>query len=105
MKTELINKNINQYFGDIIYYSTPTYTKKYKILIIIGFDFVEKKSKLCSIILLENENIETFYTIFKFLSNNYKFAPKYITIDFSKALHNGIKKVYSKTIILICFEI
>lgn len=69
------------------YYSTPTYTKKYKTLIIIGFDLEENKPKLVSIILLENENIETFYTIFKFLNNNYKFIPKFVTIDFSKALY------------------
>lgn len=66
MKKELKNKKINQYFVDITFYSTSTYNKKYKIFIIIGFDYSQNKSKLAAIILLENENIQTFFTLFKF---------------------------------------
>lgn len=60
MKENLKNQNITQFFVDVTFYSKPTYTKKYKILIIIGFDIEENKSKLVAIILLENENLETF---------------------------------------------
>ena len=66
MKKELTHKNINQYFSDITYYSTPTYTKKYKLFIIIGFDYAENKSILAAIILLENENVETFSQFLNF---------------------------------------
>ena len=41
MKNVLCNKNIKQYFVDITYYSTPSYTKKYKIFIIIGFNILD----------------------------------------------------------------
>jgi len=43
MKNVLYNKNIKQYVVDITYYSTPSYTKKYKIFIIKGFDILDNK--------------------------------------------------------------
>ena len=65
MKTNFNNDNIIQFFSDATYYVTPTVTKKYKIFTILGFDIKEVKTKLCCIALIQNENYETFGSIFK----------------------------------------
>ena len=39
----LNNENVLQYFTDVTYYSTPTATKTYKILSLLGFDILNKK--------------------------------------------------------------
>ena len=44
-----------------------------------------------------------FILFLKFYQININLFPKDITIDFSKALHNAIKQVYPKSIILTCY--
>lgn len=43
-------------------------------------------------ILIQNENVETFCKIFSYLYNNYNFAPQIIDIDCSNAEIISIKK-------------
>jgi len=50
-----------------------------------------------------NENIETFITLFDYLKNRYKFNPKYITTDFSKAEILAYKSIFIENIIIPCF--
>ena len=47
MIENLTNNNIIQYFTDVTYYVTPTASKKYKILSVLGFDIIDKKTKVC----------------------------------------------------------
>ena len=58
------NNSILQFFTDITYYATPTVSKKYKIFSIFGFDTKERKTQLCVLALISNENHETLGAIF-----------------------------------------
>ena len=58
------NNSILQFFTDVTYYATPTVSKKYKIFSILGFDTKERKTQLCVLALISNENHETFGAIF-----------------------------------------
>ena len=103
MKQNLNNNNIYQYFADVTYYATPTVCKTYKIFTILGFNIREKRTNLCALALISNENYETFNEIFKFLYNQYNFLPKFITIDFNKACFKAVLKLFPKTIIIPCY--
>ena len=45
--------------------------------------------------MIQNENIETFYTVLEHLKNRYNFNLKNITIDFSKAEYGAFKKIFN----------
>ena len=70
MKENIKNQKNIQYFLDVIYYVTPPNNKKYRILIIISFNSELFRTLLCNIIIISNENKETFYTIFDYLKKN-----------------------------------
>ena len=62
MKNNLI-KNTNshsQFFADCTYNVIPCPNKNYKLFILIAFNTIENKTELYSIILISNENVETF---------------------------------------------
>ena len=103
MKNNLSDNNIFQYFSDVTYYVTPTSTKTFKIFSILGFNLNEKKTKLCTIALITNENYETFLEIFKYLKSNHNFNPKFITIDFNKACFKAIFKLFKNINIIPCY--
>ena len=76
MKNNLSNKNIEQTFVDCTYYAIPNNNNNYKLLIIMGYDKTDKRSKLLLISLIVNENIETFSVIFNYIKTHYQFKPK-----------------------------
>ena len=51
-------------------------------------------------VLIENENSETFITILAHLKNKYNFNPQKIGIDFRKAEYKAIKKIFSNIAII-----
>ena len=95
MKNTLLNSaKFNQWFMDCTYYAIPRKNNQYKLLFIIGFNNQEKKSYLGSIVLIKNENIETFACIFNYLKTNYNFAPISINVDCYMAEIISIKKLF-----------
>ena len=77
MKNNLQNKiQIKQWFIDATYYAIPRKNNSFKLLIIAGFNIVENKTILGAIILIQNENVETFTQIFKTLNIKYNFQPE-----------------------------
>ena len=68
----------------------PTVSEKFKIFSILGFDTKERKTLLCVLALISNENHETFGAIFLHLKKAFGFNPKYITSDFNKACISAI---------------
>ncbi len=55
---------------------------------------MKKKSELCSLALISNENVETFNNIYQYLYKKYKFQPTKIKIDCQKAHIISIQKIY-----------
>lgn len=84
------NNSILQFFIDVTYYATPTVSKKFRIFSILGFDTKERKTLLCVLALISNENHETFGAIFLHLKKSFGFNPKYIASDFNKACISAI---------------
>ena len=97
------NNSILQFFTDVTYYATPTVSKKYKIFSILGFDTKERKTQLCVLALISNENHETFGAIFLHLKKSYNFHPKYITSDFNKACISAINRIFPDAIFIPCY--
>ena len=94
MIANLENTYIIQYFTDVTYYVIPSVSKKYKIFSLLGFDVKEKKTKLCTLALIQNENYETFGALFLHLKNTFDFSPKYITSEFNKGLIKAINRIF-----------
>ena len=97
------NCNILQYFSDVTYYATPTVSKKYKIWTLLGFDVKERKTKLCTMALIQNELFETFASIFLELKNHFNYSPHYITSDFNKAMIKAIKFCFPEAVFIPCY--
>ena len=53
--------------------------------------------------LLQNENIETFTSIFNYLESKYNFNPKSINIDCSSSEIIAIKKKFPHCKIILCY--
>ena len=104
MKKTLGNSNlINQWFMDCTYYAIPRNNNSYKLLLIIAFNKNKKQTYLGAIILLQNENVETFSSIFNYLESKYNFNPKCINIDCSSSEIIAIKKKYPHCKIILCY--
>ena len=104
MKNNLQNKiQIKQWFIDATYYAIPRKNNSFKLLIIAGFNIVENKTILGAIILIQNENVETFTQIFKTLNIKYNFQPETINVDCNSAEVISIKKIFTNTTIIICY--
>ena len=58
MKEYLKNKNNILFFMDCTYYAIPVNNNNFKLLLILAFNKNENKTKLCSISLIKNENID-----------------------------------------------
>ena len=104
MKKNLSNsEDINQWFMDTTYYAIPRRNNSYKLLLILGFNIKENLTIIGSIILIKNENIETFSKIFEYLITKYRFSPKIINVDCNKAQIIAIKKYFKESKIIICY--
>ena len=86
MESNLISEDNTQYFADCTYYAIAPNKNKYKLFLILAFNKKKQKSVLCNILIICNENKETFITVFNFLKNKYNFSPKIITSDYQKHL-------------------
>ena len=104
MKVNLSDKiNIKQWFVDYTHYAIPRKNNSFKLFLIIGFNIKENKSVLGSIILIKNENEETFSSIFKYLNSQYSFYPEIINCDCYIAEIKAIKKTFNDSHIIICY--
>ena len=104
MKINLGNKNdIEQWFMDATHYAIPRKNNDFKLILIIGYNNKENKTCLGAIILIQNENVETFCKIFSYLYTNYNFDPQIINIDCNNAEIISIKKNFINAKIVICF--
>ena len=103
MESNLINANNIQYFEEVKYYCVPPNNKHYRLFVLMSFNKAKFKITLWNLSLISNEDFETFYTILEYLKNKYKFNPKNITLDFSKAEYNAFKIIFRDITIIPCF--
>ena len=105
MEQNLIkNNNIHShFFADCTYNVIPSQNKNFKLYILIAFNNDKQKTELCSIILISNENVETFDTIYQYLYSKYKFQPTKLTVDCQKSHIISIQKIYPNCYIIICY--
>ena len=80
-----------------IYYAKPRKNNSFKILVLSGYNIVDNKTILESIILIQNENIEIFSKIFQTLTIKYNFHPDIIFVDCNSAEVIAIKKIFNNT--------
>ena len=97
------NNQITQYFMDCTYKAVPPSTPKFKLMIISAYDNQKKKTVICSFILLHKEDEITFTSIFKYLKENYSFAPSNFMCDFNKSQIKAIQTIFPETKIHCCF--
>lgn len=64
--------------------------------ILLAFNKKVNKTLICNICLIKNENYETYKTILLYLKLNYKFNPKVMTVDFSKAAYYPVFSILYK---------
>ena len=88
---------------DCTYKCVPSNTFKFKLMVLSGYDFNNKKTDLCCFILLMNEKEFTFKNIFKILLNKYIFKPKNIMCDFRISQIKACKNIFPQTNIHCCF--
>ena len=103
MLDNLKSNKILQYFFDCTYKAVPPSKPKFKLLVLNGFDYEDKKTKLCTFILINKEDESTFDNIFIYLKEKYSFRPPNIMCDFSLAQINSVKKIFSDCKIHCCF--
>ena len=95
MEENIKSPENTQYFSDVTYYCVPLNNKKHKLFTTLAFNKRKYHTVLCNLSMIQNENIETFYTVLEHLKNRYNFNPKNITIDFSKAEYGAYKKIFN----------
>lgn len=106
MFENLNNMYITQYFLDFTYKIIPHKYKPYRLMTLKGFDTNTKNTKLCCLIAIKYEDEKSIYYAIKYLTEFYKFKPKIINIDYSKALYNSIykQKLFNNECLVIrCF--
>ena len=103
MINNIKNKNIQQFFTDITYHCIPPTIRKYKLIVVSGFNLKEKRVYICSYGLLLDEKYETINLYFSTLKDIYKFSPKIINIDFSRSLSKALRNNFSECLIIKCF--
>ncbi len=77
------DKDIQNFFIKVNY-------KIFPLLTITGLNNINNNSYLSCLILFKYENTETFTKIFKYLSDNYKFNPKIVNIDYCVDLYKAL---------------
>ena len=103
MLKNLLNSNIEQYFGDATYHCIPPTIRKYKLYVISGFNLKDKKTHICLYALLPDEKFITYDKLFSILKNEYKFNPKIFTIDFCRSCTKAINTNYPQCLIIKCY--
>ena len=85
MLKNLNNTNIVQYFMDSAYKIVPNVGEYKTLITLLGYNIVLNSFVQCCYALIKEETKEAYSKFLYLLKINYGFAPKYITIDFSKA--------------------
>ena len=68
MECNINSINNTQYFADVTYYCVPPNNKKFKLFTLLAFNKEKYHTTLCNLSMISNENTETFYTLFDYLS-------------------------------------
>lgn len=100
---QLSNNNIDQFFMDYTYKVLPPNIYRFKLIVICGIDLIKNKTVLCSLILLRNENEDTFNNIFGYLAAKYSFKSRRFMYDFNIAQIKSIKSEFPDCFIHTCF--
>ena len=106
MYNELNNKDNRQFFIDVTYKIIPYKYHPYKLLTIKAFNNQSKNTKLCALVALKFEDVNSFYYTLKYLKEFFKFKPEIINIDFSLSLYKAIKlsDLFGKEVkVILCF--
>ena len=103
MIKNLLNLNIQQYFGDTTYHCIPPTIRKFKLFVISGFNLKDKITHICLYSLIPDEKYETFNKLFSVLKNSYKFYPKIFTTDFSNSLTKALNDNFPDCNLIKCY--
>ena len=90
MEKKVTEDSIDDFFIDLTYKIIPKKQKRYKLMTVTGLDKLNNNSYICFLILLCYEDQISFERLFKYLKENYGFTPKYVHLDYSKALRNAL---------------
>ena len=93
----------SQFFADCTYNVVPYINKNFKLYVLNAFNTIENKTELCALILISNENIETYVNIYEYLINKYKFNPTKLTVDCQKSHILAILKLFPNCCLIICY--
>ena len=106
MRNLLNDINVSNYFMDFTYQIIPKKQKPYKLMTLTCVNNKDNISNICSLICLVYEDYMSIYYALKYLHDIYKFNPKFMHIDYSKAERKALvqKNLFdSPPIIISCF--
>ena len=105
MKDNLIKNNIiySQFFADFKYNVIPSKIKNFKLYVLIAYNNEKHKTQICALVLISNENIETYDAIYQYLYNKYNFQPTKMAVDCQKAHIISIQKIFPNCYIIVCY--
>ena len=66
MKANIKNCNIQQFFTDITYHWIPSTVRRYKLIVVSGFNLKEKMIHICAYGFLPDEKFATISKFFLF---------------------------------------
>ena len=85
MRDLIDNEHVDNFFMDITYQIIPKNRKPYKLLTLSCINSETNTANICCLIGLIYEDYLSIFYCLKYLHDIYKFDPKYIHIDYSKA--------------------
>lgn len=100
-----MGKNLNgniKYFGDCTYYCAFPQCHGKKLFIIVAFNKILNKTILYALILISNENKETFEKIFIYLKETYKFNLSLFIVDFGKECYVALNNILPQSRVYPC---
>ena len=89
----LNNIPLEEFFLDITFKLIPDVYKPYKVMTLSAINYKDHISILVCLIFFSYMDSISYYNIFKYLNEIYKFRPKIIHSDFEMALNNAIEKI------------
>ena len=99
----LLNNEIEQFFGDATYHCIPPTVKIYKFFIISGFNMKLNKINICCYCLIPDEKFSTYNKLFSILKDTYKFNPKIFNLDFCISISKALKDNFPNCLQIKCY--
>lgn len=85
------------------YYTVPRINNYLKLFILLAFNKSKNKNDLCCIAFIQNENKETFMTIYKYIIDNYGLKIPLLACNCNATHIIAIYKIFPSTNIILCY--